>query len=442
VTTVPLDPELESEAMALADLELPDESAADVPDETLAEYEASRDPAHQPPDRDEPQWDDEDDVPLGYDEPQPTLSPHGGRNASTEGAAMTADSQKVFERHVRLTPASTIKPRPVRWLWEARVALGTLALLAGREGIGKTTVAFDIAAQVTRGTLPGCYMGQPRAVIVAGTEDSWSHTVVPRLLAAGADLDKVFKVDVADPLGFDSEVMLPLDLAQLEEAVVSVGAAVILLDPLISRLSPSLDSHKDSEVRLALEPLVALGERSGASILGIIHLNKSGGTDALNQVMGSRAFSAVARAVLFAMASPDDEELKLLGQPKNNLGRSDLPTLAYRLVGRSTPTPEGDAWTAAVAWGGEAPTTITEALARSGDDAGERSATDEAVGWLDDFLTAAGGGAKSGTVKAAATAAGHSDRTLARARQRLRVTSESVGFPRETWWSLPAGGPS
>ena len=76
---------------------------------------------------------------------------------------------------VRLTPASSIKVRPVRWLWEGRLALGTLALLGGREGIGKTTVAYTIAADVTRGRLLGAYFGRPKAVIVAATEDAWAE---------------------------------------------------------------------------------------------------------------------------------------------------------------------------------------------------------------------------------------------------------------------------
>ena len=142
------------------------------------------------------------------------------------------------ERRVRPIPASQIPPRPVRWLWALRVALGTLCLLAGREGIGKSTLAYSIVAQITRGELPGVYAGEPRAVIVAATEDSWSHTIVPRLMAAGADLDLVFRADVTVSDGFDSQLVLPADLGELEASVSEVRAALILFDPLLSRLSP------------------------------------------------------------------------------------------------------------------------------------------------------------------------------------------------------------
>jgi hypothetical protein len=357
--------------------------------------------------------------------------------ASQRDAAPLADD--LPDRLVRLTPASAIRPRPVHWLWNLRVALGTLCLLAGREGIGKSSIAYTLVAQITKGTLSGTFYGTPRAVIVAATEDSWAHSIVPRLMAAGADLDLVYKVDVTIYGEFDTEIILPTDLGQLEAAIETTNVAMVLLDPIVSRLSASLDTHKDSEVRQALEPLTALADRSGISVLGIIHVNKTATGDALNMVMGSRAFGAVARSVLFAMKSPDDDSVKFLGQPKNNLGRDDLPTLTYRIVGeRVATTDEGDVWTGKVEWIGESDLSIADALIASGDHPDAPSAMQEATDWLEDYLTSVGGGAASSEVKKAAHAVRITDRTLARARQKLKVTAESQGFPRVTWWVMPA----
>ena len=361
--------------------------------------------------------------------------------ADLQGMVPEPMEDEPGERRLRLTAASSIKPRPVRWLWEARVALGTLCLLAGREGIGKSSLAYAIAAQITRGMLQGVYFDEPRAVIVAATEDSWQHTIVPRLMAAGADLDLIYRVDVTVTDGPDTEITLPSDLSQLEESVADVGAALILLDPIMSRLHASLDTHKDAEVRLALEPLVALADRSGAAVLGIIHVNKSGGADALNMLMGSRAFGAVARSVLFAMASPEDETIKLLGQPKNNLGRSDLPTLTYQITGAHVvDTDEGEIWTARVDWIGEIALTIADALIASGEDTDTRTATKDATDWLGDYLKSVGGCAGSGAVKDNGKAVGHSLSALQRARTKLGITTESSGYPRQTYWRLPAVG--
>lgn len=361
--------------------------------------------------------------------------------ADVQGMVPEPMEDEPGDRRIRLTAASSIKPRPVRWLWDQRVALGTLCLLGGREGIGKSLIAYAKAAQVTRGMLQGVYFDEPRAVIVAATEDSWEHTIVPRLMAAGADLDLIYRVDVTVIDGPDTEITLPSDLSQIEESVADVGAALILLDPIMSRLHASLDTHKDAEVRLALEPLVALADRSRAAVLGIIHVNKSGGSDALNMLMASRAFGAVARSVLFAMASPEDENIKLLGQPKNNLGRNDLPTLTYQITGAHVAdTDEGEIWTGRIDWLGETALSIAEALVASGEDADTRTATKDAVAWLGDYLKSVGGCAASVAVKENGAHVGHSLRTLQRARSTLKITTESSGFPRQTYWRLPSVG--
>ena len=88
--------------------------------------------------------------------------------------------------------------RPVRWLWTERLPVGAFALVGGREGVGKSILVYTLAADITQGTLPGVFHGTPKAVIVAATEDSWEHTIAPRLLAAGADLAKVYRADIID----------------------------------------------------------------------------------------------------------------------------------------------------------------------------------------------------------------------------------------------------
>ena len=77
----------------------------------------------------------------------------------------------------------------------------------------------------------------------------------------------------------------------------------------MSRLSDRIDTHRDAEVRLALEPLAALANRAGMSVLGIIHHNKSGSTDPLQVIMGSRAFTAVARSVHTVWHSVSESKL-------------------------------------------------------------------------------------------------------------------------------------
>jgi hypothetical protein len=348
------------------------------------------------------------------------------------------DQAGAQTRTLRLTAASTITPRPVRWLWEGRLALGTFNLLGGREGIGKSIVECTIAAEITRGRLPGIYLGKPRSVIIAATEDAWEYTIVPRLMAAGADLDRVFRIDVETPVGADASLSLPRDLAAVEHQILEHQIAGLFLDPLLSRLDVSLDSHKDGEVRQALEPLSAMAERTTCMVMGLIHVNKSGSSDPLTTLMASRAFAAVARAVLFAMVDPQDEKTRLLGQPKNNLGRSDLPTLAFQITGAHVAdTPEGEVWTGKLHWTGETERSIRDALQESVETRGEnRTAVSEAADWLQDYLAQQGGAADSAEIKREGSRAGHSHDALKRARHKLQIAAISVGFPRRTHWML------
>lgn len=341
-------------------------------------------------------------------------------------------------RVVNLTTAADIAIRPVHWLWQDRIAMGTLGLIAGPEGIGKSTFTYQVTADITRGTLPGRLHGTTRAVIVAATEDSWGHTIVPRLMAAGADLTKVFRVDVTTSEGTAGYLTLPSDLKALEDAVIKVEAAVILLDPLMSRLGANLDTHKDAEVRVALEPLVEIADRAGAAVLGLIHFNKSGSSDPLQLVMGSKAFTAVARSVFAFARDPDDDNVVLVGQVKNNLGRSDLPTLKMAIVGAHVAdTDDGPVLSSRIVWQGETAQGIGDAIADSAGSSDDRTATQEAADWLADWLTIQGGSDDSATIKREGAKAGHSKDALKRARRRVGAVSESGGFPRKTIWLLP-----
>lgn len=351
----------------------------------------------------------------------------------------TAGARKPRKRTLAFTRASAIGVRPTHWLWEGRIALGTLALLAGREGIGKSTVAYWLAAQMTKGLLPGAYFRQPRQVLVAASEDSWEHTIVPRLMAAEADLDKVLRVDVSER-GVDGYLTLPDDNVDLQALITEERVALVLLDPLMSRLDAKLDTHKDSEVRQALEPMTAIADRTRSAFLGLIHVNKSANGDALNGVMGSRAFTAVARSVLFAMKNSDDDQLRWLGLPKNNLGRTDLPTLGYRIESAHVAdTEEGAVTTGRVVWEGETDDSIDDLHKAATEDPEARTQVAEAQAWLMAHLTEVGGRDQAKEVRKLAQKEGFSRTTLDKARRRAGVLTapEPNVFPTVYWWSLP-----
>jgi hypothetical protein len=220
-----------------------------------------------------------------------------GRSKGYGTRQANGEQRQESRRHLKATKASDIAMKATHWLWEDRhgcwIPTGALVLFGGREGVGKSTVCADLVARVTQGELPGDFHGNPKAVIICTTEDDWHATVKPRLVAAGADLDKVFRVNVVSPEGLEGTLSLPEDTKQLEELIREHGVALIILDPLLSVVNAKLDTHKDAEVRRGLEPIVQIAHDTRSSLIGLIHVNKSNEGDLMNRLMGSRALGAL-----------------------------------------------------------------------------------------------------------------------------------------------------
>lgn len=256
-----------------------------------------------------------------------------------------------------------------KWLWDQRIPIGQISLLVGREGIGKSTIAIDIAARLTRGKLIGRYAGHAQSVGIIAFEDSFESVIVPRLLAAGADLSRVHQLEAREEDGALTPILLPSDLDGLEKRCREIELRLLLIDPLVSVIPGAIDTHNDRAVRRALDPLARFCHRTSVGALGVGHLNKGTSTDPLNAVMASRAFTAVARSVLFATTDPEDEsgDRYLLGHVKSNLGPKQ-PTQKYHLIDYRIELehPDGDGEhvlaTSKVVWDGEDERTIRDVL--------------------------------------------------------------------------------
>lgn len=243
-----------------------------------------------------------------------------------------------WRERIRLTPASAFRIKAVKWAWESRLPLGEIALIAGREGVGKSTFLAWLASMVTNGNLPGIYHGQPRAILYAASEDSWSYTIAPRMRAAGANLDLVFRIDVVGGEG----LILPRDCNAIPDIAEETKAAMLMCDPIVSLVDETINAYKAQEVRRALEPLRRAAERAQLSVPALVHFNKGQGTDAGTLVAGSRAWMEVCRAALaIARDKEADEYTCVVSQIKNNLGRNDLPNMAYTIDSAAVETDDG-----------------------------------------------------------------------------------------------------
>lgn len=224
---------------------------------------------------------------------------------------------------VVLVNGSDLTPEPVRWLWEYWLALGKLHILAGEPGQGKTTIAIAVMANVTiGGRWPDGSCCEPGNVLMWSGEDDAADTLLPRLLAAGADRSKCYFVSGTRIDGELQAFDPARDMAALEcQAHAIGGIKLLVIDPVVSAVVG--DSHKNTEVRRALQPLVDLASRLSASLLGISHFSKGGaGSDPASRVVGSVAFTAVARVVLVAakVKSENGEDRRILARGKSNIG--------------------------------------------------------------------------------------------------------------------------
>lgn len=337
------------------------------------------------------------------------------------------------ERMHRIKWANTITPEPVIWAWTdtdgGRIPSGSLSIAAGREGTGKSSFGIWLAAQITTGTLPGQFHGQPRNVFYVAVEDSWKYTLVPRLMAAGADLSKVGRFDVVNLEGEEVTLSLPTDNQVLHDAIEQYQAALVVIDPLMSAIGDSIDTHKERDVRKALDPLAKMADNTGAIILGIAHFNKGGGSDAASLITGSGAFKNVPRTVFgFARDEQSEDGSRVISQVKNSLGRDDLPSLEYRISEATINTAAGIITTGKFELQGVSKRSVAELL-REANSTGDDSHTErrEIDAWLEDYLITEGGIARAREVIQNAKEAGFTENQIKKARTRIGATTKRHG---------------
>lgn len=168
--------------------------------------------------------------------------------------------------------ASDIKPVEVPWLWWPYVPLGRLTLIEGDPGIGKSWITCDIAARVSSGrALPGQEVPHPAShVIMLSAEDGLEDTMVPRLMALGADLTRIHFPD-------GLFIMNEGNIRRLEEAMREVLAAIVFIDPVQAFFGAGRDMNKANDVREFMSMLHKAAERCGASVVLVRHLRKGSG---------------------------------------------------------------------------------------------------------------------------------------------------------------------
>lgn len=255
-----------------------------------------------------------------------------------QGESAENEFESLSDEDLGLESAARIAPEPIRWEWQNRVARGKLNLLAGEGGDGKSQIAIAVTAAVTSGgKFPdGTGPVEPGSCIILAAEDGAKDTIVPRLIAAKAELSRVFihtaKVTMKDKAG--KTIIHPIsfqDLSYWRVVLTRHKVRVLIADPVPAYLGRGVNDHRNNEVRAVLEPFVDLLDELGVALIAITHLNKS--TDQktpTHKILGSVAYANLARTVHCTYRDPDDAERRFFCMVKSNI-IAPQQTLAFRI---------------------------------------------------------------------------------------------------------------
>ena len=318
-----------------------------------------------------------------------------------------------------LRPASELTAAPVEWLWPGYLALGSLAILDGDPGLGKSLLTLDLAARLSTGRAwpDGSASNGPAPTALLCDEDP-EDLVIARLKSLGAHTPRTLLWPRLIEPGLPR---FPAETDRLDRELTESHAKLVIIDPIVAFLDRSINMNSDASVRRALTPLARLAEKHRAAFLMVRHLNKANGPHALYRGNGSIAFVASCRLALLVGHDPHMEEHLVLAQQKNNI-IGPQTSLTYDLP-KDGPRIH---WHGACPWLADDLTNHRPCPAR-------RRARD----FLRLFLERSA--RPSREIRAAADKAGVTEITLKRAYKDLRVANQRVydGGIRTDYWLLP-----
>jgi putative DNA primase/helicase len=353
--------------------------------------------------------------------------------------------------------AADVPMRSLDWIWEGHLLRGSQELMSGLPDLSKSTVQCNYVACATAGLLwpDGAPAIEPINVIMMTAEDTLDQIVVPRLRAAGADLNRVNFLTCIKTDEHDRQFFLGEDLDRLEHLVKKIGhVGLVCIDPITAYMGGQMESHRATEVRSQLGPLKDFAERMNIAISTITHPPKTAGSRALDHFIGSQAFIAACRVghlcVTEMQENEDGEPIPtgriLFTNVRNTAYRRKMPTLAYRKeevvverIGQGFDMREITA--PKIIWEGSVDITAEGAVAAaSGNKKTDQQPKVQA--FLRDLLKD-GKQVPQKEVEEAATARGFTDKQLRIAKEKLGVQAiKEKGDMKGGWlWCLPSASP-
>ncbi|MFZ3366600.1 MAG: AAA family ATPase, partial [Candidatus Sulfotelmatobacter sp.] len=334
-----------------------------------------------------------------------------------------------------------IKPEAITWLWPERFPLGKMSLISGKPDNGKSQVTLDIIARTTTGSdWPDGSKNTlgPRDVLLAVAEDDLADTVIPRLKAAGADLNRIEFLNRVRTQEFDekdgkkSEVrrlQLSEDVKKLRMAIeANPKIALVVVDTMTSYFG-DVNANADQDIRPVMDALAKAFGDCGACFLGIIHHNKKSDVDALQAILGASSVAGAVRSAYSCSRDPENEDEFYFTLVKGNLTKKRTG-MKYKMAEKTI-----DGITAPyIEWAGETNEDANSVMALVKE---SRNSKNQGVDKARLFIPMAleNGPRPARELYSMAEAEGISNDQMRRAKDQLgvKVTKQKDGW----YWSLP-----
>lgn len=320
---------------------------------------------------------------------------------------MHAEKAAKQRKKLRVRPACEFAPEAAEYLVEPYLPRGMITILGGVSGSGKTSLALDTCARISRGE-----GGRP--VLYLTAENDPNKVLRPRAEAMGADLTRLYFQDGASYAMGDEE------LAALCR---SLRPALIVFDPIQSYLGQGVQMNRAEQVRPLLDALGALAKELDMAVVLISHMSKPGPgvSSALDRLLGSSDFRNAARSILIVGRDPDHPDTRVVAHAKNSLGMPG-ESQQYHICENGT-----------VAYDGPCSLTADRIIRETGEGQPRTrpaAALGTAVEVLDRQLSFVGW-VEHAEVERLCAQHGFSERTMRRAREALGLKVQRAGKPPE-----------
>ena len=331
-----------------------------------------------------------------------------------------------------LRNAANIEETVLEWLWPGLIPFSQTTIIEGDPGTGKSQLTAAMCAHVSTGNDWPDGMSCPKGMaIICNAEDTEDSVIVPRLKAAGADLENV-RILCPDPNRPDDppfqipeSVQGMLQLIETEKWPVKL----IIFDPIESFLT--VDNYRNQHVRKALRTLELMAKKLNCSVIFVRHLNKDTTKAAIYRGGGSIGMIGAARAALSVGFDPADKNRSIIVPVKQNWTKK-RGGIAYRTTEETHMSQNGELITTSkVVWDGEVDVTADDVISAEADIT-QIGKLQEAGMFLKDFL--ASGPQKANDCKSTAAQDGISWATLQRAAKHIGASKYKQGFSAGGYW--------